>query len=347
MLNDKKNTDKLLDLYFSGKLKGDSCDIVCGWLLSDDDVRQKEESLERQFDRYWGRSGRPAREYVRISLSRLHRELGFRTTRRHHFSGRGEIRKGIFGFIVGSGTVAAAAVLLSVFVLPDMFGTGDEPAVATMIVTGASHGGEVTLPDGSAVNLKAGTSIGYDKEGFAQNRTVEIDGEAFFTVTHDSVHPFAVRAGDDLEVRVLGTEFNVRASHSTDSAEVVLQSGSVEVRSAGETLTLTPMQRAKVDRRDQTITLDEIGPGELLRLRGLNLSFEGVSLEEALRHTGDFFGVTMRIAAGLPATEGLVLSLEDDATLTDALFMLQAVSGIFDYMIEEGVVTITKKQGDL
>jgi hypothetical protein len=82
---------------------------------------------------------------------------------------------------------------------------------------------------------------------------------------------------------------------------------------------------------------------EILRLRGLNLSFEGVTLDEAIRRTGDFFDVQMRVATDLPEITGIVLSLDDDATLDDALFMLQAVTMAFDFQIEENFVMITKK----
>jgi ferric-dicitrate binding protein FerR (iron transport regulator) len=192
------------------------------------------------------------------------------------------------------------------------------------------------------VRLKPGASIRYDEPGFAENRALEIDGEGFFSVVPDKLHPFTVTAGD-LTVKVLGTEFNVKALSTENTAEVVLENGSVEVSSGEKCVTLKPLQRATVDRIHHTIAQDEMTEEEVQRLRGLNLSFEGVTLDEALRLTGDFFGVQMRVATDLPGVSGIVLSLDDNATLDDALFMLQAVTLAFDFQIEENSVTITKK----
>lgn len=93
---------------------------------------------------------------------------------------------------------------------------------------------ELKLSDGTQVNLNAGTSLKYPinfLEG--QYRKVFLTGEAFFKVSKDSLHPFVVNA-DDLDVRVLGTRFNVSSYPEDDRTDVVLVEGSVGMNKQAE-----------------------------------------------------------------------------------------------------------------
>ncbi|HEX7071661.1 MAG TPA: FecR domain-containing protein [Rhodothermales bacterium] len=98
----------------------------------------------------------------------------------------------------------------------------------------------VFLPDGSTVELNSASEIRYAR-GFAvapfvaaDERRVQLDGEAFFTVTPDAKRPFVVLTGD-ARIEVVGTRFNVRARDTASGSRtiVTLQEGTVRVRSVG------------------------------------------------------------------------------------------------------------------
>lgn len=83
------------------------------------------------------------------------------------------------------------------------------------------------LSDGTFVHLNSGTTLKYPVKFIAgENRQVFLDGEAFFDVTKDKKHPFIVNA-DELNVRVLGTHFNVSNYPEDPLTDVVLVEGSV------------------------------------------------------------------------------------------------------------------------
>ncbi|MEM9723419.1 MAG: FecR domain-containing protein [Bacteroidota bacterium] len=86
----------------------------------------------------------------------------------------------------------------------------------------------VPLPDGSSVRLNAGSSILYAEKGFNTERTLRLDGEAFFDVQEGS--PFIVKCQNG-EVTVLGTTFNVRTRGNT--TELTCYSGQVGFRLKG------------------------------------------------------------------------------------------------------------------
>lgn len=90
------------------------------------------------------------------------------------------------------------------------------------------------LSDGTFVHLNSGTTLKYPVKFIAgENRQVYLDGEAFFDVAKDKKHPFIVNA-DALNVRVLGTHFNVSNYPEDAATDVVLVEGSVGMYRSNE-----------------------------------------------------------------------------------------------------------------
>lgn len=103
---------------------------------------------------------------------------------------------------------------------------------------------EYTLPDGSQVWLAENTTLEYAAD-FKENRSVVLEGEAFFEVTKDAEHPFTV-ATEFGNIEVLGTAFNVATQPtgtevSVDHGRVAVsnEKGSVEL-TIGESTEATP-----------------------------------------------------------------------------------------------------------
>jgi ferric-dicitrate binding protein FerR (iron transport regulator) len=86
----------------------------------------------------------------------------------------------------------------------------------------------VTLSDGTVVTLNSATTITYPDRFGDSIREVYLDGEAYFDVSKDPQHPFIIHAGK-MNIRVLGTSFNVKSYQNESLSEASLISGSVEV----------------------------------------------------------------------------------------------------------------------
>jgi len=86
----------------------------------------------------------------------------------------------------------------------------------------------LTLSDGSTLHVNSGTEVTYPNRFTGNRREIYVNGEIFLEVAHDSDHPFMVKTRD-IEVRVLGTKFNVQAYEEDNEIEVVLASGAVQV----------------------------------------------------------------------------------------------------------------------
>jgi len=117
---------------------------------------------------------------------------------------------------------------------------------------------QVSLPDSSHVWLNAASTLRY-KRSFGDHRELYLDGEGYFDVAEDPVHPFVVHAGQ-LTTTVLGTSFDVRSFGTDSAATVTVIRGKVQVNNEGNVLDrLTPARQLRWDDRtgqSRTVSVD-------------------------------------------------------------------------------------------
>lgn len=109
---------------------------------------------------------------------------------------------------------------------------------------------KLTLNDGTQVHLNSGSTLTYP-QFFSDNskREVFLVGEAYFAVAKDSKRPFIVKS-KNIDIAVLGTQFNVSAYPDDNKNTVVLVEGSLEIQSIDNThnkVLLKPHQKAELD----------------------------------------------------------------------------------------------------
>jgi ferric-dicitrate binding protein FerR (iron transport regulator) len=87
---------------------------------------------------------------------------------------------------------------------------------------------KIYLSDGSVVTLNSETVLRYPSSFEGATREVYLNGEAFFNVAKDHKHPFIVHAGK-MNIKVLGTSFNVKSYANDKNTETTLIRGAIEV----------------------------------------------------------------------------------------------------------------------
>lgn len=105
----------------------------------------------------------------------------------------------------------------------------------------------IVLPEGTKVWLNAGSKIYYNND-FSTNREVFLVGEAYFDVVHDASNPFIIHAAN-VNIKVLGTAFNVKAYPTDDVVETALVRGSVELTTnddPGRKILLRPNEKIAI-----------------------------------------------------------------------------------------------------
>lgn len=118
------------------------------------------------------------------------------------------------------------------------------------------------LSDGTTVYLNSGTSLKYPIKFIeGQHRKVFLTGEAYFDVAKDAEHPFVV-ASEHIDVKVLGTVFNVSAYPEDASADVVLIEGSVRMAANGtpsnQEATLVPGTKGSLNKTSENILTEKV-----------------------------------------------------------------------------------------
>lgn len=87
---------------------------------------------------------------------------------------------------------------------------------------------KIVLRDGSQVWINSGSKLTYNEAFKGATRDVQLDGEAYFDVVKDAAHPFIVHTSG-IDIKVLGTAFNVKAYKAEPTIEATLIRGSIEV----------------------------------------------------------------------------------------------------------------------
>lgn len=158
----------------------------------------------------------------------------------------------------------------------------------------AGQRAELTLADGTNVWLNAKTTLTFPNRFTSSAREVELDGEAYFTVKHDTSKPFTVKA-KGYNIKVLGTEFNVAAYSTGPLFETSLLNGSVEVSSSttNEVLRITPNNRAYTEKgKLQTAPIRHFS--HFLWKDGL-ISFENERMEEIIDKLRLYYDVNINV----------------------------------------------------
>lgn len=109
-------------------------------------------------------------------------------------------------------------------------GENAPPVMNTLVIPYGSRS-NITLADGTKVWLNAGSRLIYPSRFVDRTREVFLSGEAFFDVEKNEKQPFVVKT-TDVQVEVLGTQFNVTAYPEDFAVQTVLAEGSVEIKSA-------------------------------------------------------------------------------------------------------------------
>lgn len=129
------------------------------------------------------------------------------------------------------------------------------PSVQKIHFASASQPKIDTLSDRSIVTLNRHATLIHPKEFHGNERRVQLEGEAFFSIAPDKKKPFFIETGDHVEIRVVGTSFNVKTTN--DYTEVIVETGIVEVRHFNKLLILHQHERAKIKKNDSTVHVEK------------------------------------------------------------------------------------------
>lgn len=154
----------------------------------------------------------------------------------------------------------------------------------------------LTLADGTRIWLNSGSRLVYPSHFDARRREVYLEGQAFFSVKHSDDVPFHVYTRD-MEVKVLGTEFDVSAYADDHYTAAVLTTGSVELTTRGQSLfgsektKITPGTRAVYDQQQATLQTGQVDVQEYVSWKDGYLVLNSAPLTEILKKLSRYYRV--------------------------------------------------------
>lgn len=274
--------DQLLAKYLSGDATPEEAIRVEGWLSMPDNM-----DYFRQSAAIWAQlAGDPFhqlpeqnRSWLKIKAVMLQQESTPLLTRKNNHW-RIAVAAGIL-------TILFAGMYFMVF-----HKKGSTPDKITEMISRKSVHQIVrdTLPDGSHLVLNSFSGIEYPADFPQRGRNLNLKGEAWFDIAPDPSRAFSITAGP-VTVKVLGTSFNIR--ETPDSVLVALESGSVRMCTALDSLTLQPGQLGIYDIRNRRFALARFDDPNLTGYATRNFDFKNASLREIAAQIEKAYGISI------------------------------------------------------
>jgi ferric-dicitrate binding protein FerR (iron transport regulator) len=187
---------------------------------------------------------------------------------------------------------------------------------------------QITLAEGTKIWLNSGSKLIYPAVFAGENRKVYLEGEGIFDVTHFKSKPFIVKT-KDLQIKVLGTVFNVSAYPDDQYSSTVLARGKIEVSPNGtnfftkKEMILSPGTMAVYNPERKILDQHQVNPENYMSWRNGYLIFESERLEQILKQLGRYYNVKMVIQDPELGNETFSGSIDMKGTPEDVLGVIR------------------------
>ncbi len=221
-----------------------------------------------------------------------------------------------------------------------------EQLVWSEIKTPVGLRSQFTLPDGTLVEINGATTLRYPMQ-FAENeRRVELDGEAFFTVKTDENTPFVVDC-NAISIQAMGTAFNVQNRESTNKVITSLLEGKVNILKESpmgnvELLTMKPGETVKYCIKTNEMKKQNVGIDKYLAWRDGKLIFRNDALSDVLNRLSQWYNVGFRMEGEIEANYSYTGSFQDEE-LGQILNYIEMTTPLQFEMVKESGVTMNRR----
>lgn len=179
-------------------------------------------------------------------------------------------------------------------------GSQDQALSSMMNVLRTPKGGQyrVNLPDGSLVWLNAASALRYPAGFGKDSRTVELEGEAYFEIAKDASRPFTVKLAartGQMEVKVLGTHFNINGYADRPDIQTTLLEGSIEIRKGNAVRRIVPGDQAAVSWEGEEIRMSNLTyPNDAVAWKNGLFNYFGHDLKNVANDIARWYDVDLK-----------------------------------------------------
>lgn len=195
-----------------------------------------------------------------------------------------------------------------------------------VIAAGYGERKSIQLPDGTLVELNSGSTLQYPQEFNGNTRKVILKGEAFFDVARNEKMPFIIE-NSRINIKVLGTSFNVRSFEEDQEDEVSVETGLVEVNVENVMLKLKANELMSYNNQTKELHRSEIEAHKAGCWREDILQFNNASIKDVAKQLTRRFNCKIKLDANSAFTERISGS-HDNATLESILSAITFITKI-------------------
>ncbi len=195
----------------------------------------------------------------------------------------------------------------------------------TNVIADNGQVSKIVLPDQSEVWLNSGSKLTYSNLFANKDRVLKLEGQAYFDVSHNAEIPLVVKS-QGVNVKVLGTKFEVEAYPETNRVSVVLEEGSVEMALVAlqEKIKLEPGEQAIYDTKLQKVS--KIKAEKYSGWRKGILNIYDCPLSEVVHKLERRFNYKFRVCEELRDTK-ITLSIENE-NMEDVIHILENITPV-------------------
>jgi ferric-dicitrate binding protein FerR (iron transport regulator) len=202
------------------------------------------------------------------------------------------------------------------------------------------RGGEftVTLSDGTKVWLNAASSLKFPTVFTGAKREVELSGEAYLAVAEDKEHPFEVKIRN-INVAVLGTQFNINGYEDESSIVTTLVSGSVRVTAPGnQPRLLAPGEHALVENNAGYLHVEKADVEEETAWKNGRTYFNGANIRQIMRQVSRWYNVDVQYKGNV-ANMDFTCTVSRKDKLSKLLALLE-LTGAVNFTMEGNTIIV-------
>ena len=199
---------------------------------------------------------------------------------------------------------------------------------------------KIKLADGSTAWLKSGSSLKIPETFTADNRKLSLQGEAFFDVAKNAQSPLYIST-NYVNIKVLGTAFNVKTDEEHQNVETVLARGKVALlaKQWKAVLDMSPGEKVTYNNRKNEYATEVVDVNICTAWRLNQFVFENVTLREIVNQLSVKFNVNINLESSKLAQRKFRCVINEDESLPDILKLLKFLAPI-RYRIEGDEVFI-------
>ncbi|QIK55510.1 DUF4974 domain-containing protein [Dysgonomonas sp. HDW5B] len=325
---------KLINRFFEKRYSKNLEDKVHHWLISPENSQEKQKAMRQQWDSLSNIEDLSSQ----LEFEKIKKVLGFTENKRKiQFS----------NYLPRVVAVLLPLILFAGIYFLDKRENKDSDMPMTVLTVPYGKHEEAKLACGSEIWINSGSEISYNENPADTVRTVNLKGEAYFSVMRQNDVPFIVRT-EYLDVKVLGTKFNVSAYPDEESTIVTLNKGSIAIRTVdNHDYMLKPNQQLVYNNKTRQVVIQDLDVNIAKDIADWTIgkmAFNNETLKDIVTVFERKFNVDVEVDSNVDLNRRYTVTIDEGDNLKEIIEIFGCFDNSLSYKIDNNKVYISNNK---